>query len=371
MQYKLFGSTGTRLSAFGFGGSRFRNGKSIVENAEIVQYAIENGVNHFDSGPGYANSEAVFGLAVKGLPRDSFCMSCKNQPAFYQDKTTFLDELKRSLEALGLTYLDFYYMWNVKRFSEYEAAISIGHQYEALLAAKREGLVRHICLSSHLDAKESIQIINDGKIEGILLNLNILNFPYTIEAAARAKQRGIGVGLMSPLYGGQIPQNEERLTFLQADGLTPTEAALRFAGGLWCADYAYISFGSKAEIAHACRIANRQEHLDDAAVQNLRGILGAGLTQSCCGCGYCMPYCPNGLPIAEYMTYYNRKSLFGVSQEDFEGRLGFHRDWFMLAKRKADAKDCIQCGRCEAECTQHIPIMKRMAELAEIEANIV
>ena len=49
MRYKEFGKTGKMLSVFGFGGAKFRNGKSVEENAERVIYAYEKGINHFDS----------------------------------------------------------------------------------------------------------------------------------------------------------------------------------------------------------------------------------------------------------------------------------------------------------------------------------
>jgi len=91
-------------------------------------------------------------------------------------------------------HTDFYYFWNVKRKDEYEKAINISQHYEALLEAKVEGLIRHICLSSHLTGQEAIEIMNDEKIEGILLNMNILNFPYTIDAAFHARKIGVGVG---------------------------------------------------------------------------------------------------------------------------------------------------------------------------------
>jgi len=194
MKFKEFGKTGINLSVFGFGGAKFRNGKTNEENAERVLYAINKGINHFDSGVGYTNSEEIFGLAINQSKREALYVSTKNQPAFFKTKQQQLDEIKRSLENTGISYFDFYYMWNVKRYSEYEKAISTENQYEALLEAKEQGMIRHICLSSHLDAKESIKIIDDGKIEGILLNLNILNFPYSIDAAVHAKRKGIGVG---------------------------------------------------------------------------------------------------------------------------------------------------------------------------------
>jgi len=370
VRYKEFGKTGVKLSVFGHGGAVFRHAKSIEESAERVLYAIDQGVNHFDTGIGYTNSEEVFGLAVRQLKRDSFYMSTKNQPAFFKSKQQQLDEIKRSLDKTGLGYFDFYYFWNLKRYSEYEKAIRAEDHYEALLAAKEQGLIRHICLSSHLDARESIKIIDDGKIEGILLNMNILNFPYSIDAAVRAKQKDVGVGIMSPLYGGQIPQNEEKLSFLNMHGLSPTGAALRFASGLWCADYAYIGFKSDEDIDYACEIADNDYSVDENELSNIRRTVGAGLDKACCGCTYCMPYCPQQLPIAEYMLYYNLKHIYGYSQEDFEKRLDFHKKWFMLAKRKANAGDCIKCGACERECTQHIGIMERIAEIAEIEKRL-
>jgi len=261
-------------------------------------------------------------------------------------------------------------MWNVKRYDEYETAISAENQYAALLEAKEEGMIRHICLSSHLDAQESIKIIDDGKIEGILLNLNILNFPYSIDAAVHAKEKGIGVGIMSPLCGGQIPLNEEKLSFLNMHGLSPVGEALCFASGLWCADYAYVGFRANDEVDYACELSDKDISIDENELSKIREIVGGGLDKACCGCSYCTPYCPRQIPVAEYMLYYNLKHFYGYSQEDFEKRLGFYKQWFMLAKRKADAKDCIKCGACEKECTQHIGIISRLEEIAEIEQRL-
>ena len=371
MKYNKFGKTDIELSVLGFGGAKFRNtGKSNEENSERVLYAISKGVNHFDSNIGYTNSEEIFGLAIKQSKRDELYVSTKNQPAFYKTKQQQLDEIKRSLENMGLSHFDFYYMWNVKRYNEYEKAISAEDQYETLLEAKNQGMIRHICLSSHLDANESIKIIDDGKIEGILLNMNILNFPYSIDAAAHAKTKGIGVGIMSPLYGGQIPFNEEKLSFLNMHGFSPVGEALCFASGLWCVDYAYVGFRTNEEVDFACEIVDKNIIVDDNELSKIHRIVKSGLDKACCGCTYCMPYCPMHIPVVEYMLYYNLKYIYGYSQEDFENRLGFHKQWFMLAKRKADAKDCIKCGACEKECTQHIDIIARLGEIAKIEERL-
>ena len=42
MILKEFGSTGIKLSTFGFGGGRFRNGKSNEENVELAKKNVRN-----------------------------------------------------------------------------------------------------------------------------------------------------------------------------------------------------------------------------------------------------------------------------------------------------------------------------------------
>ena len=72
MRYKEFGSTGKMLSVYGFGGAKFRNDKSVEENADRVVYAYEKGVNHFDSNNGYTDSEEIFALAMRNFKRDTY-----------------------------------------------------------------------------------------------------------------------------------------------------------------------------------------------------------------------------------------------------------------------------------------------------------
>jgi predicted aldo/keto reductase-like oxidoreductase len=50
--------------------------------------------------------------------------------------------------------------------------------------------------------------------------------------------------------------------------------------------------------------------------------------------------------------------------------LGFQREWLLIADRKADAADCIQCGRCELACTQHLDIVNRLGEIAKWEGEV-
>jgi predicted aldo/keto reductase-like oxidoreductase len=82
---------------------------------------------------------------------------------------------------------------------------------------------------------------------------------------------------------------------------------------------------------------------------------GESINDLCTGCGYC-DECPVGVQIPKYMDAYNM-TLLGDS---FQNRLDWH--WDVVA---AGAGECIRCGKCEGLCTQHLPIMERLAYIAE------
>jgi len=87
-------------------------------------------------------------------------------------------------------------------------------------------LIDHIVFSLHQPGSEIKHILEDGKMEGVLLGINILNFPYCWDGVMAAYQRGCGMVAMNPLFGGAIPTHEKELSFLASEGETPTEAAL-------------------------------------------------------------------------------------------------------------------------------------------------
>ena len=74
MKYSEYGNTGKLVSAVGFGGMRFDMEKSMEENAELVRYAFDKGINYFDTAPAYCDgkSEQIYGMAFKNMPRDKF-----------------------------------------------------------------------------------------------------------------------------------------------------------------------------------------------------------------------------------------------------------------------------------------------------------
>ena len=85
---------------------------------------------------------------------------------------------------------------------------------------------------------------------------------------------------------------------------------------------------------------------------------GIALNNLCTGCGYCKS-CPQDIDIPKFMDAYNEKIL----GNSIANRLQWH--WGISNKL---AGECIKCGQCETLCTQHLPIMDRLDEIAAITA---
>lgn len=363
MIYKEYGSTGKKISAVSFGGMRFDMEKSIEENAELLHYAYEKGITLFDTAPGYCDdkSELIFGEAFKTL-RGKYYVATKAMPESFDTAEKAYEQVCKSLERLNVDKINFYYIWCIRKMSQYELALQPGGQYEGLLKAQEEGLIDHITLSSHQTGNELKHIIDDNKISGLLIGVNILNFPYRISGAQHAVANKMGVIAMNPLAGGQIPQNEGSFKFLARPGETPTEAALRYLIANPAITSALNGFTTREHIDMACRVADNATPFTEEELNDIKQRLSDQFNCICTACGYCKD-CPKDIPIPKFMQYYNDKLLFDTSDEEMAGRINFQYSYGLLADTDKHASDCIACGKCEINCTQHLPIIKRLAEI--------
>jgi predicted aldo/keto reductase-like oxidoreductase len=79
----------------------------------------------------------------------------------------------------------------------------------------------------------------------------------------------------------------------------------------------------------------------------------------CTGCNYCMP-CPKGVNIpgcfAAYNTSYAQNWTTGMQQ--------FLTGTAAVGKKPSGPRLCIECGKCESHCPQHLPIQKVLKQVA-------
>jgi len=110
-------------------------------------------------------------------------------------------------------------------------------------------------------------------------------------------------------------------------------------------------------VREAARAVESYRPIGAAEVERIKGRLSPAFLELCTGCMYCEP-CPHGVPVSKLMEAYNHRRLYGT-RKALEERLKWH--WSLPVSA---AGGCTECGQCEEDCTQHLPIIERLKEIA-------
>jgi predicted aldo/keto reductase-like oxidoreductase/pyruvate-formate lyase-activating enzyme len=362
MLYRRFGKTDIEVSAVGFGAAHL---SGSTDPEAVVRAALEAGINFFDTAPPYGRSEEILGKEIL-----EWRTIRSERPIHLSSKTRsptatgVRADCEGSLKRMGIERIDFYHMWDVISMEMFRRRVAGGALRE-MERLRDEGLIGHICVSSHMPGDQIGILLNEYPFEGILLGYSAINFTYRAEGLAAAAGQGIGVGIMNPLGGGLIPQHPERFAFLcSGGGETVVEASLRFLFNDPRITLSLVGFSDVAQVAEAVQAVDGFRPLSAAALERIRTGLSKAFDQLCTGCGYCS-VCPQKLPLPQLMDAYNQLPLEGTTTA--VGRR-LHEVWHLL--RDCHRMDqCTRCADCEAACTQHLPILERLAvvEAARIE----
>lgn len=363
MYYKPLGTTGKMVSAVSLGGMRYipedyKNGPEKC--AEIILRAIELGVNLFDTAPGYSDdmSEDILGCALRQVKEKPY-VSTKCGLWVETTAQGAYDAVRKSIDRIGVDQITFYHLWCVLTLDDYQRMIAPGGIYEGMRRAKEEGLIEHICLSTHLDGSDIEKIVHDGRFESVILGYNALNFAFRRAGVKACYDAGLGVMAMNPLGGGAIAQYGDAFSFLKsAPDETLVQAALRFLLGQKEVSCALPGVGTIAELEECVSAADRQFELGEAYLDELKTRFRSELNTLCTSCAYCMP-CPVGVPIVKLLAAYNEYLIRGEQAKLFDFIKGH---WSISA---SEASNCTGCGICEERCTQKLPIIERLRDIAD------
>jgi hypothetical protein len=359
MIYREYGQTGKKVSLLGFGGMRFKNINDTEENVRLMVAAAQGGINYFDTAPDYfgIKSETVFGKGLAemrklGLPY--FCSTKTNKSA----ESDIRREIEAQLKRLDIPAIDFYHIWCITSLDRWEKRKKDG-VVQTFIKLKEEGLIRHICISSHLIKNEIKELLQEGIFEGVLFGYSAYNFNTRQEAFDAIKEKKLGAVAMNPLGGGVIPQHPELFKFICREGESTSHAALRI---LW--DHPQITvtlagFDTMEHLSDALQAMEGYKPRTPAELEETKAKAGASFEGICTGCAYCKN-CPAGIRIPEYMDAYNQKLLDKTLDDPIGDRLKWH--WNL---ERAGAAECTECGQCEEACTQHLDIINRLKEISQ------
>lgn len=366
MIYQPLGKTNLRVSRLGFGAMRLPmigTGKEArvddQQAVELIHHAFQAGVNYIDTAVFYCNhdSQRAVGLALKGW-RDKIIVSTKND---YKgtDEKLWWKNLEDSLRLLDIDCIDVY---NIHGIS-YQCWCELGEQYFAkwLAKARDQGMIRHICASTHDNNEGLVKLVDTGFFGSITLQYNMLD--RQLEGGiAHAREMGVGVTVMGPLAGGRLAVPTEAFASVLPAVRRVPELALRFVLANPGVTLAISGMTSKQAIDENVALASQDSSLSPAdllAIDQHLQKLKSQADHYCTGCNYCTP-CPRGVRIPRIFRTYNLARVYGLwdrARLDYSEIL---RDPWDADARQADA--CNDCGACEAKCPQKLPIRKQLEE---------
>lgn len=381
MEYRRFGKTDLWLSGLGFGMNRFPpemlTEEGIQQAVRMVTYAVDRGVNYIDVARNYSDRKAfpILRKALEEIGREKEVYVSVKMMLNHTDRTRegAVQDIREQLGSLGIKTADLCFAQAVKSYEEYQEIMKPGGIYEGFVEARKEGLIRHICLSSHATVEETLQIMEENKFDGYTISYHLLNCVQMRPVLEKAEELGAGVLTMNSLAGGLIPQNPQLFQKLTKD----TDEICRMA-----IQYIYSHPGVTSVLSGMqtleemeCNIraleqmeTYRKEYTDyfEKELYQKNGL--------CTGCDYCKG-CPKGIPVKSLMYSYNvlqwdnSRYAKQYQREDKNLldniRLTQEMMHYGVEFPLKGENPCISCRSCERKCTQSLPVIDRIQDIYE------
>ena len=139
-----FGSTGHESTRTLFGAAALGS-LTQAEADPTLDLLLEHGINHIDTAASYGDAELRLAPWL-AQHRDRFFLATKTGR---RDRAGAHEEIRRSIDRLGVDRLDLLQLHNLVDVIEWETALREGGALEAAVEARNEGLVRFIGVTGH------------------------------------------------------------------------------------------------------------------------------------------------------------------------------------------------------------------------------
>ncbi len=372
MKYREFGKCDFKVSTLGFGCMRLpilnNDVKQIDEEKAIalIRYAIDNGVTYIDTAYPYhkGSSEILVGKALKDGYREKVKLATK-LPTWlthtYEDFDKYLDE---QLGKLQTDHIDMYLLHALDK-ERWDNLLKLDI-FKFVKSALSDGRIKQIGFSFHDKLDTFKEIIDGYDWDFCQIQYNFLddNYQAGTEGLEYAAKKGMGIVIMEPLKGGRLAKNppisvKEEWAKSEVKK-TPAEWALR-----WVLNHPEVStilsgMNSMEQIIENMQTAdvalpNSLSVKDLELIDNVKGQYNELIKVQCTACNYCMP-CPAGVDIPKNFALLNDASMY----DEYEDQSKTYNNDLTLKQR---AVSCVECGKCEKLCPQHLEIRKHLKEV--------
>ncbi len=361
---------------------RNEQGRQVIDQEEVnrlVDFALEHGVNYFDTSPVYlgGDSERATAEALNRHPRDKWILATKlsvfGNSTFEGCKTMY----QNSLNIFKTDHIDYYLLHSIQDGNDFRNRFENTGIMEFLVQEREAGRIRKLGFSfhGHKDGFDQMMELHDKyHWDFVQIQMNYVDWEHPNGRNTRADylyaeldKREIPIVIMEPLRGGALSDVPAQI----ADQLKEREPERSIAS------WAFRYVGSFPRVLCALSGMTYMEHLQDnletyldfqplddeekKMLLDIATMMEDYPLVKCTACNYCMP-CPYGINIPGIFKFYNDNITAGtyVKSKEQEHYARARRK-YLLAYNEAiptvrQADHCIACRRCERDCPQNIRI---------------
>ncbi len=343
-----------------------------VQVCRMADEFMQKGFCYFDTAYPYHSGfseRAVKKVLVERYDREDFLLATK-MPGWELrgGKVTPQEIFDEQLQKTGAGYFDFYLLHAIEKdlYPVYEdsGCFSWGQEMKA------QGKIRHFGFSYHDDA-ELLDVIltKHPDIDFVQLQINYLDWEDPVVQSKAVyevcQKHHIPIIVMEPVRGGALADlpnfAKEKLKQLRPDA-SEASWALRFVASLPGVAVVLSGMSNEEQMRDNLHTMTDFEPMDDNEKQIVLEIAKQIHDKpqiGCTACRYCVDGCPKKIVIPELFRSQNRYLLYG---HDERGDNYYNT---AVADGHGKASDCIQCGKCEDSCPQHLPIRELLVQVAE------
>lgn len=400
-------SLGVKVGLLGLGCMRLpsKPGSRQLDQEQVnamVDYALEHGINYFDTAPAYGDSERATGEALSRHDRSSYLLATKMSNFAGGPSAPSLDSAKamfaRSLANLKTDYFDFFLLHSLSDMNDFNRRFIDNGVLDWLFEQKKAGTIRHLGFSFH-GSNDCLKSLLDlpYKWDFVQIQMNWLdwkNMPIGRGGADSPKcdsetlynmlvAKNIPVAVMEPIRGGALANVNEGVRNKLAEKhpeLTPAGVALSFAASFPGVMVTLSGMSNMAQLKENVATFTDFKAFDDsdnAFLEKVADLYNSNKHIPCTGCQYCMP-CPNGVNIPGNFALYNAASdNLNIPNPDGPRDAEFKRKRKEFLKHynknledgmRADA--CTKCNVCISKCPQHIRIPDQLKMISTLVENL-
>lgn len=394
MTYRSFPNLKDKVSLLGFGCMRWPTRRSYDDKGDLidqdavnklVDYAIEHGVNYFDTSPVYVQgwSEKATGAALKRYPRDKYYIATKMSNFSNYTLENSVAMYKQSFKDLQIDYIDYYLLHVIGSggLKGFMARFIDNGLLDFLIKEREAGHIRNLGFSFHGDIKAydyALSIHDKIHWDFAQIQLNYVDWKHASGSNVNAdylygelEKLKIPAIIMEPLLGGRLSNLHQNVVARLKQKDTEKSVAswaFRFAGskelvltvltGMVLMDHLRDNIRTYSPLVPLTSEGN--DFLEGTAQQILQYPV-----IPCNDCKYCMP-CPYGIDIPAILIHYNKcvnEDNLPKNKEDEnynKARRAFLVGYDRSVPALRQASYCTGCNKCSEHCPQGIRIPMEM-----------